>query len=297
MQVDHPEVDDLQDKFRANALESYILSIIHRWPYEHLISEVEGKVVLELGCNVGYGTVIYALNADKVNAVDTSHQAIEKAKKVNARKNIEYVLLGSWQIPLPDDSVDITALFQVIEHIALDKLDAFLREIRRVTRGDGKVIFTTPNRKIRLLPFQRPWNTFHVKEYSAKELQKLLLCYFEEVKVEGLFGPEPLNEIERRRVRQKTLSVYIKNPFSNIYKYIKNKVLSHVPRSFKERVKKMQPKNIASRQESSMDMSASGPALATENVPAFQYTTTDLKLCSDELHAALDLTATVLRVK
>ncbi len=294
LQIDHPEVSDLQKSFLANTLESHILSLIHHWPYERLVPEVEGKVVLELGCNVGHGTMIYAQAAHRVIAVDTSAQAIEKAKKVNAHENVAYLLLDSWRFPLPDNSVDITMLFQVIEHIALNKMDAFLCEIRRVTRQEGRVIFTTPNRKIRLLPFQKPWNTFHEKEYSAEELKKLLERYFIEVKVEGLFGPEPLNKIERRRVQQRPFSVYVKNPF---FKYIKAPILNRVPKSLKEQVKKIARETAPAREKFPRDQLASNPSLAIANVSAFQYTTADLVLRDHRLHAALDLMATILRVK
>ncbi len=294
LQIDHPEVSGLQKDFLAETLESHVLSLIHRWPYERIVPGVEGKVALELGCNVGYGTMIYAQAAHRVIAVDTSPQAIEKARKVNTRENVEYVLLDSWKLPLPDNSADVTVLFQVIEHVALDKLDAFLREIRRVTRQDGQAIFTTPNRKIRLLPFQKPWNTFHEKEYSAQELKRLLTRYFTEVKVEGLFGPELLNEIERRRVRQKPFSVYVKNPF---VKYIKTPILRRVPRSLKEQVKKCAPEAAAARRRIPQNMLASVPPLAIANNRAYQYTTADLVLCDDRLDAALDLMATILRVK
>jgi ubiquinone/menaquinone biosynthesis C-methylase UbiE len=144
------------------------------------------------------GTVIYAKAAHRVIAVDTSAQAIEKAKKVNTSENVEYVLLDSWKLPLPDHSVDVTVLFQVIEHVALDKLDAFLREIRRVTRQDGVII--TPNRKIRLLPFQKPWNTFHEKSTQRRAQELLARCLWRSSG--GSLWSEPLNEIERGRVRR-----------------------------------------------------------------------------------------------
>ncbi len=185
LQIDHPEVDDLQNDFQAKSLKAHVLSLIHRWPYELLMAQAKDKNVLELGCNKGFGTIIYAESANSVKAVDTSSAAIEKAGKYNTRQNIEYICLNSWTLPFEDNTFDLTVLFQVIEHIALDKIDIFLREIKRVTRMDGQVIFSTPNRKIRLLPFQKPRNKYHTKEYSAQDLEKLLCRYFKEVRIEG----------------------------------------------------------------------------------------------------------------
>jgi SAM-dependent methyltransferase len=99
LQIDHPEVDDLQKGFQAKSLKAHVLSLIHRWPYELLRVQANDKNVLELGCNKGYGTIIYAEYANNVKAVDTSSVAIEKARKYNARGNIEYLCLDSWTLP------------------------------------------------------------------------------------------------------------------------------------------------------------------------------------------------------
>ena len=182
-------------------------------------------------------------------------------------------------------------LYQVIEHIALDKLDIFLREIKRVTRADGQVIVSTPNRNIRLLPFQKPWNRFHVKEYSARDLQQLLSRYFEEVKVEGLFGVESLNQIERRRVRQRPVKVYIKGP---LRKYLISPILGCVP----DRLKAAVEGALSRRKKTKVENSSLAEVNAAVTEPAdYPFTTSDLEFRDDSLREALDLRATVLRVK
>ena len=291
LQIDHPEVDDLHQDFQAKSLKQHVLSLIHRWPYEQLKVQARDKTVLELGCNKGFGTIIYADNARSVKAVDTSAEAIEKARKLNARENIEYICLDSWTLPFADDSFDQTVLFQVIEHIALDKLDIFLREIKRVTRGNGQVIFSTPNRNIRLLPLQKPWNKFHTKEYSARDLRQLLDRYFPEVRVEGLFGVEALNEIERRRVRQKPVKVYLKQP---IKKYLIEPALgwmTSTPETGDKQTAKGNKKSGAGTSHSQVTRSA-------DSAPAdYPFSLSDLEVRDDSLHEALDLRAIVQRVK
>jgi len=291
LQIDHPEVDDLQKDFQAKSLRAHVLSLIHRWPYEQLMLQAKNKDVLELGCNKGFGTIIYAEDANSVKAVDTSSVAIEKARKYNARANVDYICLDSWTLPFEDNAFDLTVLFQVIEHIALDKLDIFLREISRVTRADGQVIFSTPNRNIRLLPFQKPWNKFHVKEYSAQDLKQLLSRYFVEVKVEGLFGVESLNQIERRRVKQKPSKVYLKGP---LRKHVVRPVLGWVPDSLKTVIERALPRRTKTK-ANNPDFREATTAV-TEPVD-YPYTTADLEFRDDSLHKALDLRATVLRVK
>jgi SAM-dependent methyltransferase len=290
LQIDHPEVDDLQRDFRAKSLKHHVLSLIHRWPYEQLREQAGGRKILELGCNKGFGTIIYADGADSVKAVDTSPEAIEKARKYNSRENIDYVCLDSWTLPFADDSFDLTVLFQVIEHIALDKLDIFLREIRRVTRADGQVIVTTPNRNIRLLPLQKPWNRFHAKEYSAGDLEKLLNRYFAEVSVEGLFGVDALNEVERKRVRQKPGKVYIERPFKRYIKEPLRRLLGIGGKASVEKVPGADKPEAEHR-------SKGGETGAGSNAAEYPFSTSDLQLRDDSLREALDLRATVLRVK
>ena len=291
LQIDHPEVDDLQKDFRARSLKAHILSLIHRWPYELLMVQARGKNVLELGCNKGFGTVIYAEQANSIKAVDTSSAAIEKARQINARENIEYICLDSWTLPFADDTFDLTVLFQVIEHIALDKRDIFLREIRRVTRADGNVIVSTPNRLIRLLPLQKPWNRFHVKEYSARDLEQLLCRYFKQVKVEGLFGTEQMNAIERKRVRQKPLKVYLKEPLRKflvrpVLGLLTGKSLASAENDASRRTKTKGNNDDSQRSNSTVAEAGEYP-----------FSTSDLEFRDGSLHEALDLRATVLRVK
>jgi SAM-dependent methyltransferase len=290
LQIDHPDVDDLQKDFRPRSIRAHVLSLIHRWPYEQLMVQAKGKKVLELGCNKGFGTVIYAEHTVSVKAVDTSSGAIDKARKLNAHEKIEYICLDSWTLPFADDSFDLVVLFQVIEHIALDKLDIFLNEIKRVTSQDGQVFFSTPNRNIRLLPFQKPRNKFHTKEYTAQDLDGLLSRYFLEVRVEGLFGEEALNEIERRRVRQKPSKVYLTAPLKKyVIKPIKRLLLNS-----EEGDSKGTSSYRAEKELKSAELQKSNSA-ATE--PDYPFTTSDLELRRDSLRQSLDLSATVLRVK
>ncbi|MDH3760008.1 MAG: class I SAM-dependent methyltransferase [Gammaproteobacteria bacterium] len=291
LQIDHPAVDDLQKDFKPRSLRAHVLSLIHRYPYEQLRVQAKDKSVLELGCNKGFGTVIYAEAADSVKAVDTSSEAIEKAGELNSRDNIEYVCLQSWTLPFEDDAFDLTVLFQVIEHIALDKRDIFLREIKRVTRADGQVIVTTPNRNIRLLPFQKPWNRFHTKEYSAQDLKQLLSDYFAEVRVDGLFGAESLNKIERRRVKQKPAKVYLKEP---LRKYLVRPILNLL--SDKTETTSGGASSRKSKTKVGNTDSSQIKAAASESAD-FPYTLSDLEFRGQALHQALDLKATVLRIK
>jgi 2-polyprenyl-3-methyl-5-hydroxy-6-metoxy-1,4-benzoquinol methylase len=71
----------------------------------------------------------------------------------------------------------------VIEHIQQD--DLFVKEIHRVLKQGGKAIITTPNIKQSLT--RNPW---HIREYTAEGLAKLMRKYFAEVETLGVQGNE-----------------------------------------------------------------------------------------------------------
>ena len=96
---------------------------------------------------------------------------------------------------LPDNHFDVVVTFQVIEHIEDD--DFFVREAHRVLRPGGKMFLTTVNRRFSLT--RNPW---HVREYDAAGLKKLLLRHFGQVETQGIHGNE------------KVLDYYAKNKAS-----------------------------------------------------------------------------------
>ena len=90
--------------------------------------------------------------------------------------------------------------FQVIEHIRRD--GDFVREIARVLRPGGRFIVTTPNAPMSLT--RNPW---HVREYTAEELRRLIAGSFSTVETLGVFGDEKVMdyyEENRRSVRRIT---------------------------------------------------------------------------------------------
>ncbi len=86
----------------------------------------------------------------------------------------------------------------MIEHVS--DHEAYLSEIIRLVRPDGLVVFTTPNAQIRLYPGMKPWNEFHVRDFTPAELRELLSTWFDTVEIRGLFGKEELHAIEHDRV-------------------------------------------------------------------------------------------------
>lgn len=181
-----------------NSKEDYILHQMHTYAYVQASQFAHGKKVLDLGCNVGYGSEILSKTAKHVYGVDVSENAILAAKEKYGDLGISFDRVDGENLPFADDEFDMIISCQVIEHVV--DYDKYINEIKRVLSSNGLVIFTTPNSLIRLDPGMTPWNEFHVREFDHTELKSLLLKYFSAVGISGLFAEEPIYSLELNRV-------------------------------------------------------------------------------------------------
>lgn len=138
--------------------------------------------VLEIGTGSGYGVDIIAPQSDKFVTIDKFQtETLEKAPA-----NVEFLQMNVPPLQgIASDSYDFVITFQVIEHIPKDHV--FLQEINRVLKPGGKLIVTTPNKKMSIT--RNPW---HVREYTVEELKQLMLRYFKAVEASGVFGNQQI---------------------------------------------------------------------------------------------------------
>ena len=162
----------------------------------HAAAERIAGDVLEIGTGSGYGIEVVAPRARRFVTVDKHVPAPELLQL----PNVEFRQAEVPPLDFPDGSFDCVISFQVIEHIRRD--GDFVREIARVLRPGGRFIVTTPNAPMSLT--RNPW---HVREYTAEELRRLLAGSFSTVETLGVFGNEKVMdyyEENRRSVRRIT---------------------------------------------------------------------------------------------
>jgi len=200
----HPEDLDL------TVPENHVLYLKHLKAYEHALQFVENKTVLEIGCGSGYGNKLLAQKAEKIYSLDIDKESLEFARIHNANSKTEYIEVDVVEgVDLESNSCDICVCFQVIEHIDIEKIPLFLNEIKRIVKPSGITLFTTPNRKIRLYPFQKPVNKYHKTEYTGKGFKKLLSVYFDDVSLFGMQAVDMLKRIEIRRYKPSIFKHFI----------------------------------------------------------------------------------------
>jgi SAM-dependent methyltransferase len=197
-----------EDEYQASEGD-YLIYLFHLATYDFARPFLQGRRVLDFGCGTGYGTHRVALGCASIVGVDVSGEAISFAGRRYRADNLsfhEIVPVEEAPLPFADGSFDVVLSFQVIEH-APDAL-LYLAEAKRVLTEDGLLILATPDRTTRLLRRQRPWNRYHLTEYSPDELAVLIGREFGGVDLNGMgAAPEIIGrELARsRRVRWLTL--------------------------------------------------------------------------------------------
>ncbi|MBK7171649.1 MAG: class I SAM-dependent methyltransferase [Bacteroidales bacterium] len=162
-------------------------------PSEHVIynrclfayeaaATIVGGSIIELGSGEGYGIRVLSPKSSHYLAIDKFDTELPDDSKVEFRKMLLPSLKG-----IADNTFDYAVTFQVIEHIKDDK--TFIAEIHRVLKPGGKLLATTPNRKMSLT--RNPW---HIREYTADELKAMMQKVFSRVEMKGVYGKEKVME-------------------------------------------------------------------------------------------------------
>ena len=267
------EEHDIIDDTSFNSIEEYVIHLMHLADYETAQKFVAGKVVLDLGCNSGYGTKLLSQYCNHVTGVDVSPAAIEAAKTHCQNNNASFQVVDGITLPFEPATFDVVTSFQVVEHLV--DYDAYLNEIRRVLKPEGIVILTTPNAEIRFKPGDKPWNRFHVHEFRGDELMEFLQGYFPFVNVLGQVATPEAYAIEFNRCIKARDRVEASQQLSLKSKFVNfmPKFIADALRSFRARLKTQQPGPISERAKE-------------------QFSTADFCYKESELDKALSLFAT-----
>lgn len=184
--------------------ERYMPEFDGDWTLEHthryfLARELaQGKIVLDAACGDGYGSRLLAAAAAFVFGVDISLDTVVRASAKYPHPRLRFLQGSVTALPLRDNSVDIVASFETIEHLA--DHEGMLAEIRRVLRPDGMLVMSSPD-KYEYSDIPGYHNEYHVKELYRQEFEELLATRFRHVRALGqrvVFGSLVASEQETR---------------------------------------------------------------------------------------------------
>ena len=129
-------------------------------------SEAPDRQILEIGCGAG-GMLGPLSNYGHVTGIDISHEYMQFCKQ----RGHDRVVTGSgYELPFQDNSFDMVALFDVIEHIPDDQ--RVLEEVRRVLKPGGQVFISVP--AYQFMFSQNDRVAHHLRRYTAGQLNAVL---------------------------------------------------------------------------------------------------------------------------
>lgn len=118
------------------------------------LGDIQGKKILELGCGVGYVSVLLAKNGADVTSFDISPRSMSVVKK-RAELNqvrLKPLVSSGEALPFKDESFDIIFGKSILHHLIID---VARRDLNRVLCKGGKAVFVEPMGMNPLLTFAR----------------------------------------------------------------------------------------------------------------------------------------------
>jgi SAM-dependent methyltransferase len=142
----------------------------HEAAYRHLVAEIAGGVLVEIGSGEGYGAALFAERAAAVLSIDYDAECVAHAAR--RYPQVSGVRGNLAALPIRSEQADTVAALQVIEHVWDHR--QFVAECARILRPGGLLMLTTPNRLTFSPGLDRPANPFHTHEFTAPELLALV---------------------------------------------------------------------------------------------------------------------------
>ena len=143
--------------------------------YKFAEALVHGKLVLDAGCGLAYGSTYLAASARRVVALDASQEALDAARDEFTHSRVDPLQGDCGRLPFRDASLDAVVAFEVIEH--LDDWQLLMSEAARVLVPHGQFIVSTPNRLYSVESREEP-NPFHAHEFEHQEFKEELGRHF-----------------------------------------------------------------------------------------------------------------------
>ncbi len=191
-----------------------VISALRTRKAYYFVAELgKNKDVMDYGCGPGFGTDIISKTAKSIIGVDIRQKALNYASKTYTDPNISFQKVNpTYPLPFADRRFDLIISSHVIEHIP--NVLEYVLELKRILKIGGKLILSTPNRKFRLLPFQKPFNPYHFREYSVRNLKREIKKAFVKFEILGVYGNKRINLLEKinKRLLKNPVKVYIFNP-------------------------------------------------------------------------------------
>jgi len=166
------------EQLYPNTLEWTLHIEEHLQRYRFASSFVNGGVVVDAACGVGYGSYMLALaNADEVIGIDCNKSAVEFAKNAYNNPNLTFKIGNCESLHEHVPLADLVVSFETIEHLLHP--ESFLRSVSKILKASGIFICSTPNiLRHSLSKDNSGINPYHVSEMHFDEFKALVERFF-----------------------------------------------------------------------------------------------------------------------
>lgn len=131
----------------------------------HVLKNLQGKQVLDIGCGDGHNSVLLAKLGARVTGIDISPKSIELAKRraeVNDLNDVVRFICSPLETAaIPPDSFDVIWGDAILHHL-IDNLELVMQKLTLWTKPGGLMLFSEPinfNNTLRRLRFKLPIKT------------------------------------------------------------------------------------------------------------------------------------------
>jgi ubiquinone/menaquinone biosynthesis C-methylase UbiE len=101
-----------------------------------------GVRALELGCGTGYFTRLCAPSGAEIVATDISDRLLKAAREQTKDANVTYEIADGHALQYENGSFDLVFGSSILHHL---EIDIALKEIARVLKPGGRMVFAEPN--------------------------------------------------------------------------------------------------------------------------------------------------------
>jgi ubiquinone/menaquinone biosynthesis C-methylase UbiE len=141
----------------------------------------ENKIkVLDVACGTGRMLPEVFSNKNEIEYVglDTSESMTnilkQKAKEMGVEKKVKIVVGDATKIPFEDNSFDLVYSFHLLWHIPQEEQEKIIKEMLRVTKPNGMIIFDVLNKNFFLELFKKNKESEGIYKMKIKDIQNIL---------------------------------------------------------------------------------------------------------------------------
>ena len=150
----------------------------------HLLGDIRGKTVIDLGCGSGLNSLILARRGAKVVGVDISESLLGMAARRAAVNNLgqstHFVASSAHDLPFREESADVVLGIAILHHLDLGLI---AEQTWRLLKPGGRAIFQEPIRNSAVLrairraipyrapdvsPFERPLLDEEIATFASR---------------------------------------------------------------------------------------------------------------------------------